>query len=376
MQEAITADALPQLHVRLKTARVGAGLSVRDVVGALKKLSVSITQATLTNYERGSTFPQIPTLAALAQVYDRPLSWFLESGPKLTNVRYRNLKSRIRVADRQMYEANAERWLEAYLKLEQRLGKRLNQQVSFREVDGSPQEIAEKLRKRLGFNNRDPIPSMSEQLGRFGIRTLELPTDLPIYGLAAKFGEDFIVVFNSSVSADRIRLTAAHELIHVALGHCSQTTISADEESLAYEIGSHFLLPQSQIKKAFVGRSAVRLLEYKERFGISMQAMIYRASESGILDERTAKRLWVQFARRGWRRNEPGNVRPDRATGFEQLLESAINQRKIRWNEAESYLGIRKSELQDRLSAALQLDADTGLMGEEVEEGQILKFEQ
>ena len=373
MQDAIASGALPNLHIRLKSARLSAGLTLRDVASSLKELGILLTFVTLANYERGETLPTISALAALASIYNRPLSWFLESGPKLTNVRYRNLKSRIKVTDRQMYEANAERWLEAYVKLERRLGRRLTQKVSFKDVDGQPKEVAAALRERLGFNNRDPIPSVVEQLEKFGIRTLELPTDLAIYGLAARFGEDLVVVFNSSVSADRIRLTAAHEMIHVVLGHCDRASLSRDEEAEAYQIGSHFLLPESELENAFKERSAVRLLEYKERFGISMQAMIYRATESGLLSDRTSKWLWMQFARRGWRRHEPGDVRPDRATRFEQLLESAINARTLRWSEAEAYLGIRQAELRERLSTALRLEIDS-TEEEGGEEGRIFRF--
>ena len=47
--------------------------------------------------------------------------------------------------------------------------------------------------------------------------------------------------------------------------------------------------------------------------------MVYRAQESGIINESTSKWLWMEFARRGWRTQEPGHVRPDRATRFEQL---------------------------------------------------------
>ena len=55
----------------------------------------------------------------------------------------------------------------------------------------------------------------------------------------------------------------------------------------------------------------------------------------------------------GWRLNEPGHVRPDRATRFEQLLDGALSTKKISWREAESLLGVRELELRQRLDHAL-----------------------
>ena len=49
-------------------------------------------------------------------------------------------------------------------------------------------------------------------------------------------------------------------------------------EAAAYEFACHLLIPESELRKAFDGRSAVRLLQAKEKFGISMAAMIYRDS--------------------------------------------------------------------------------------------------
>jgi Zn-dependent peptidase ImmA (M78 family) len=122
----------------------------------------------------------------------------------------------------------------------------------------------------------------------------------------------------------------------------------------AFEFACHLLIPKSQLENAFRGRSAVQLVQYKERFGISMAAMIYRAQKIKILDDRTTKRLWIQFARNGWRAKEPGRVRADRAFRFETLIDVAFSEKFITtWSEAAEITGVSAAELRRRRNLAM-----------------------
>lgn len=102
----------------------------------------------------------------------------------------------------------------------------------------------------------------------------------------------------------------------------------------------------------------VRLVGFKERYGISLAAMIYRAERESIIPNNLAKKLWVEFSKRGWRRDEPGTVRPDRATRFEQLLDGAVVRGDITWREASEITGVRVDELKQRVQAALGFGND------------------
>jgi Zn-dependent peptidase ImmA (M78 family) len=147
----------------------------------------------------------------------------------------------------------------------------------------------------------------------------------------------------------------------------------AAAETRGHEFGSHLLLPDTQLKEAFRGQSRVRLVQYKERFGISLAAMIYRAQASHVISESTARWLWIEFGKRGWRKNEPGHVRPDRATRLEQLMDGAIASGKLTWREAATVTGILEAELQQRVLLAMGL-ATTGDEAEGEDDGGILKF--
>ena len=356
------------LAAKLKIARQGMGLSTRGVVERLPK-RFKLSHATLANYEKGRSTPPIDLLAALATVYERPINWFLEPGTPLTNIRYRNLPSRVRVSDRHKFEAQVQRWLDAYVAIEERLNARLQSEFpDFRaKPDESPVELAQRVRGCLGLGVSEPVPSVADVLDRFGIRTIEHPTDLRIDGLAAKFGDECAVVLNPCVSNDRSRLNAGHELAHVVYGDCDKKGVAETKESenRAFEFASVFLLPNAKLKEAFVGQSMVRLVQYKERYGISLAAMVYRAEKQCHITKATAKRLWMEFSRRGWRTNEPGTVRPDRATRFEQLLDSALFERTISVREAAGVAGVRPEEIRQRINFAMGLDRDADFEDEE-----------
>src|SRR4051812_22626673 len=101
------------LPSKLKSARQAAGLSTREVAERLAD-RVSVSHATIANYEKGRTQPPLDVLAELARVYRRDPQWFLERTSPLTGVRYRHYKSKVTAAEKQQYEASGLRWLEAY----------------------------------------------------------------------------------------------------------------------------------------------------------------------------------------------------------------------------------------------------------------------
>jgi Zn-dependent peptidase ImmA (M78 family)/DNA-binding XRE family transcriptional regulator len=355
-------DVRENLASKLKTARSLTGMSTRAVSAKLAK-RFAVSHATLANYESGRTVPPMDVLAALAELYERPLNWFLEGGKSLTGVQYRNLKSRVRMSDLHTFEANVQRWIDAYVALELRLGRSLTKavSVSFSSRDKLllPDELGRAVRRELNISEDEPISSVVEVLERFGIRVLENPTDLRIDGLAAKYDGKYVVVLNPTVSNDRTRLNAAHELGHVLYGDCdSEEAADKATEQRAFEFASHLLLPNNQLKRAFEGQSMVRLVQFKERFGISLAAMVYRAEKLGFIPKSTAKMLWIEFARRGWKTNEPGTVRPDRATRFEQLIDEALASRKLSLKELADLAGVRPEAIRERLNYAMGLGSE------------------
>lgn len=356
-------STLQHLSIKLKQARLATGDSTRKVAEKLEK-RVKVSHATLTNYEAGRSQPTMDVLDALAKLYDRPLNWFLTSSLTLNNVRYRNRKSRVRQNELARYEAHAIKWLQAYRLLEDRLKQPLGGELrGFRFADGeSGAAAAKRLREELRLRPDDKITSVADLLESLGVRAIELPTALAVDGLAAKavsMDEEYVVALNSTVSSDRARLNAAHEVGHVLAGDCDRSDIDnhGPNEDRAFDFASYLLLTDEMLEQAFAEKSMVRLVQFKERFGISVAAMIYRAKGKRLISEAVSKRIWIEISRRGWRKNEPGHVAEDRSVRFERLLDAAMLEGKLTLEQAADLSGVRADELRERHEWALGLVA-------------------
>lgn len=357
---------LQHLAIKLKQARLATGDSTRKVAEKLSK-RVKVSHTTLANYEAGRSQPTMDVLSALAAIYDRPINGFLSQAVTLRNVRYRNRKSRVKLGDLARYEAHAIKWLQAYRSLEDTLKQSLDGDLAdFRFEDGeSGADAAHRLRKRMQLDDDEKITSVADLLERLGVRTIELPTALAVDGLAALAvgqDEEYVVALNSTVSSDRARLNAAHEVGHVLAGDCDTDDIDnrGPNEDRAFDFASHLLLTDTMLKEAFKEKSMVRLVQFKERFGISVAAMIYRAQSRKprpLISEPMAKRIWMEINRRGWKQNEPGYVAEDRSVRFERLLDAAILEEKLTLDQAAELSGVRSDELRERHEWALGLVA-------------------
>jgi Zn-dependent peptidase ImmA (M78 family) len=271
-------------------------------------------------------------------------------------VRYRAVASKLKVSDRHIYEGLCLKWFEAYLRIERRLEQPLGRMVAIKEVPVEKGVRAAAAFVREVMNAGDgPIWSIVEVLHAFGIRAMEIPTDLPIWALAAKLGDEHVVALNPKASPDRCRLSAGHELGHILFGDCAGGG-GEDEKAMearAYEFGSLLLMPPGVLKKFCEPRSMVTLVQAKEQYGISLSAMIYAAQREKMLPATVCKRLWIEFSKRGWRENEPGKVRADRALRFEQLVDGAMFAGRLTVGEAAEIAGVREEEMRERLSLAL-----------------------
>jgi Zn-dependent peptidase ImmA (M78 family) len=336
---------------RLREARREVGLSTRGVAGKLPR-RLAVSHATIASYENGTTVPPIDILGALATLYSRPLNWFLENRETLGGFRYRNLRSRVPLSEQRQFEAVASKWADAYINLDRFLKDRslrlMHRIDPFAHLP--PERLAMTVRRAvLNLEDREPVHNMVAVLESFSAWALEVKAGFGVEGAAARHGDEFVVIINPQVANERIRLNAAHELAYILYGN-DDNPVGGRIEEQAYLFASSLLLPRSQLEAAFKDKSFLKLIRFREQFGVSIVAMVYMAEKFSIINTSTARWLWSEIARRGWRQDEPGYVWRDRAITFETMLESAIQSKQISWDDAERITGIRDLDLKDRLA--------------------------
>ena len=106
-------------------------------------------------------------------------------------------------------------------------------------------------------------------------------------------------------------MDAAHELAHLVL----HQAISTDKlkspadfkeiERQAFHFAGSFLLPAETFSSEVWSPSLNAFLALKERWKVSVGAMVMRCTELGMLTEEYRVRIWKHYSSRGWRRAEP-----------------------------------------------------------------------
>lgn len=114
----------------------------------------------------------------------------------------------------------------------------------------------------------------------------------------------------------RIRFDMAHELGHILMHPWSEDldSIPVDEfkarERQANMFASAFLLPRESFGKD-VQAYPTDLKYYqflKNKWKVSMQAMVYRTHQLGIISDNQYQYMMRQFSKNGWRTREPDDV--------------------------------------------------------------------
>jgi Zn-dependent peptidase ImmA (M78 family)/transcriptional regulator with XRE-family HTH domain len=118
-----------------------------------------------------------------------------------------------------------------------------------------------------------------------------------------------VIVRNTAKeSRSRYRFDIAHELGHLIL-HRDTDTEDSLEERQADRFASAFLLPKEAFCREMNGmRQRInwrRLCEMKVRWGVSLQALIRRAFDLGIISATQYRSANIYISKKGWRTNEP-----------------------------------------------------------------------
>lgn len=166
----------------------------------------------------------------------------------------------------------------------------------------SPEDIAIALRDYWGISG-GPIHNITELIEKAGIFIAELDYNDDKFDGVSFYSKETtpIMVLNSNLPPDRDRFTKAHEFGHIVM-HKIPTANSEDE---ANKFAAEFLMPEKDIKEELKNLGFHMLPRLKQKWKVSMQALIKRAADLKLINESREKSLWVQVSRAKWRKNEP-----------------------------------------------------------------------
>ncbi|HLY05836.1 MAG TPA: XRE family transcriptional regulator [Rhizomicrobium sp.] len=148
-------------------------------------------------------------------------------------------------------------------------------------------------------------------------------------------GRAYVLFSDDKGSLPRENFDLAHELLHLlAHAHIEVTSdnLPMIERQANYFAGA-FLLPRRTFAREVISTSIDYFLELKTRWRVSVQAMIYRCKDLGLLNRNQVSYLWRQIAQKNMRNAEPLDdlFEPERPTllngALAMLVENGVQTR-------------------------------------------------
>lgn len=330
---------------RIRQARLVARMTQDEVVEKLAKFGKPMSKQSLSNYEKNKRTPAPSILLVLAKAFSvKPGYFFSAPIAEINWLAYRSHTS-LRKRDKSKIEAHAQDVAEKFVYLFDMILPGLVPDFPEKTPVSRGEEaegIAQELRDRWSLGI-DPINNLTLTIEKKGSIVSHFKSDdIKFDGLSGWVsGRIPIIVINSNIPTDRQRFNLAHEIGHLVMD-CSSVE-EREEEKLAHRFAGAFLAPAEAIRQDFItDRRRISWQEIgimKQRYGLSMQASIFRLRDMGIISDSAFNKYYKHFNWKGWRTFEPYSYEGiEVPTRFRQMTLYAVSEGIITPNKAEELL--------------------------------------
>lgn len=332
---------------RLRQLRLARALSLDALAAAI---GGAVTKQALSKYEKGTARPSPVVLNKLAEALGVKAAYlWSEPGIEVQFVAYRK-GSALSKSEQIRVQALVTEGLETRVRLQELLGYADEvslpvQSIRIRQTDDA-EGAAEKLRSEWDLG-MDPIGNLTDVLEHHFVHVLEIEAGDKFDGISAVAYDNLrrtraaAVVSRKGVPCGRQRLNLGHELGHLVL----KMPDDVDQERTAFRFGAAFLAPADVFrrevghKRAFI--QPEELLMLKRRFGLSLQALLFRLKDLSIITDGYYRQWCIDINRLGWRKQEPMELPAEQPQWIRQSALRALAEGLIGKEEAESMLGER-----------------------------------
>ena len=332
------------LGQRLRQMRLVRGLSL-DALAA--EMGGVVTKQAISKYEKGQATPSPRVLNQLAKSLGvKAAALWAAPSIEVEFIAYRK-GSRLRVRDKERVESVVRQSLETRIRLQELNAEPdhfalpvLHLQVD--NVDGA--EMAAARMRTLWKLGMESISSVTDVLEEHGVQVLAIEADEKFDGISAvalnraKKPVAAATVTRQGLPRGRQRLNLAHELGHLVMS----VSKDVEEERAAFRFAGAFLAPAEVLRRevglhrTYIGLDELVML--KGRFGISIQALLYRMKDLGIISPTYFEGWNIQIRGSGLRKNEPGDQPAEESQWLRRGVLRALAEGRLVQDEAESIL--------------------------------------
>lgn len=300
----------------LTLAREAIGFTQKELANEL-----DCNQSRLSKIESGELNPQEDDIQRLVLTLKQKREFFFqrETATPASVSFYRKTQT---LPLRMLRQCNAQMNVRRLQIEEQVAGKKLgSRELPYLppEKNGGPEAVARKVRQVWNLK-----PGAVQNFTRLVEDTGCVIVDYPfpsskLDGLSIRSpGQLPIIFLNKDLPKSRRRMSLAHELGHLIM----HTNPHEHVEDEAWDFAAEFLSPSGEIAHQLEGLNLDKLGRLKSEWGISMQAILYRAAKLGKIRESYSRFLWMQIGKCGYRINEPfeDTIPDERPTELEARL--------------------------------------------------------
>lgn len=294
---------------RLTLARQVAGLRKNALAEKIGK-----TPTAIASYENGSKRPAPSTVAELSLTLGVDPSFFLVGRADesvIPTPHFRSLRSTTQVVRDQAHAYGClvheiAMSLERYVELPLRDVPRIHvsqDDVAFGEAETAASAVRSDWGLGLG-----PAGHLVRLFENHGVLVVfSLPQAVSVDAFSIETDKRPLILLNPAKDDYfRQRFDLAHELGHVVM-HADAEPGGRIVEDQANRFAAEFLMPAAGIRDELPARIVwPDLFALKERWGVSIQALLMRSRQLKVMNEATYQKAMVTLSARGWRRQEPG----------------------------------------------------------------------
>jgi len=309
---------------RLRHARQLRGKKQNELAGKL-----GLTAAAISQFESGAVVPGDETVQQLAVVLGCLPSYFVRPVSRKYDVEpfFRRRKA-APVAEQRRASAYAVGLAEIAERIEQDielpnvaidLVSPANDSTAIEDIERRAGEIRNAW--RLGDSPVPNVVRLLEARGAIVAAVGAFDARVDAFSMRTSY-RPIVVLCSDEGAAARRRFDAAHELAHLLL-HELPLEANGVQEQQAHRFAAALLMPAEAVDPWLPRRSnQVALLEEGSRiWGVSMQALLYRARTLGTISEDGFRRVMRKLSASGWRKQEPVDLGPPETP---QLLRRAV----------------------------------------------------
>jgi len=312
------------------------------------KMGGLVTKQALSKYEQNQAQPSPLVLTKLSAALGVKANYFL--APLEIQVKFVAYRSATSLPDREKERVKnvVTQCLEDRIRVQTLIGQSQMNAIPWKKLEISSLEDTETQAnhmRQLWELGTSPISNVIGTFEEHQLCVLSIKADEKFDGMSA-LGCDSsgdvlagAIVSRQDIPGERQRLNLTHELGHLVLN----IPETIDEEKAAFRFGSAFLAPAEQLIRAIGHKRSyiniAELLILKKQFGISIQALLHRMLEIGIINDTYYKRWCIYINKTGWKKHEPDELVPEKPEWFTRNLSRLAGEGAITKDEAEQILG-------------------------------------